>query len=146
LLKRFASGLVALLATAAVLAETSPSVDDVLSGKTNDGEYTSTKRCLRSDSIVRARPLNDRYIVFETGRTERWLAKLTQPCPQLRPDAKLMYETRNDLICEWDDVRVMFDNGLAAPTLGPRCQLPSFQQITQQQVDALRQALKQQPH
>ena len=123
-------------------AQTAPTVDDILSSKTNDGDYAKTQRCIRGDAIMQTRILNDRYIVFETGRSERWLVKLSQTCPGLNPDSKLQFETRSARLCEWDDVRVLLDNGIGYPMPGPRCQLPSFQQVSKEQVDQLREALK----
>jgi hypothetical protein len=130
-------------AGADIAAETPPSVDAILSGATNDGGYAKTQRCLRTDMISRTRVLNDRYIVFETGRSQRWLAKLGQACPMLRPDSKLQFDVRDPRLCQWDAVRVLLDNGPGRfPTPGPPCQMPEFQEVTQQQVDALREALK----
>jgi len=135
--------LLAVIAGASGAAEAPPSVDDILAGNTNDGGYAKTQHCLRLDSISRTRILNDRYVVFETGRSERWLAKLPQKCPMLRPDSKLEFDTRDSRVCQWDEVRVLIETSPGRfPTPGPPCQLPEFHQISQQQVDALREALK----
>ena len=162
-------------------APTGPSVDEILSSN-DTGEYAKTRKCLHTDSIRQTRVLNESYIVFETTRTERWLAKLAPSCPGLRPDSLLAFDTRNPQLCAWDSVRVVLDQGGSRPgaafldgmgptgalgsatpfgprpatppgplpldqlqRLGPPCRLPAFQQVTQAQVDALREALKIKP-
>jgi uncharacterized protein DUF6491 len=123
-------------------ADPAPNVDEILSNNGDAGDYAKTQRCLRSDAIEHTRILNDRYIVFETSRTERWLVKLDQPCPGLAPHATLEFDARPTGICEWNDLRVITSYGPGFPTRGPPCRLPAFQPVTQEQVDALREALK----
>ena len=149
--------LAALLLGVRADADPTPDVDAILSSSGDTGDYAKTQKCLRSDAIQHTRILNDRYIVFETSRTERWLVKLDQPCPGLAPHATLEFDTRPSGICEWNDVRVVRDSGLGSDYLGgfgypgggtglaqrgPPCRLPAFQPVTQAQVDALREALK----
>lgn len=131
-----------LAAVFGVQAAEKSSVEDVVTEAASDDDYIEAKKCLRADTIDRIRPLSDRHIVLETGRNERWLLQLPMRCPGLRPDAKLAFEQHGFNVCEWDFVRVVYDDGLAGATLGARCRLPKFESVTRDQVDALRVELK----
>jgi hypothetical protein len=119
-------------------------VEDILKADPEENDYGTHEKCIRSQRIVRTRVLSNRHILFEMPRSERWLVTLPLPCPQLYPGSKLAFERGGPRLCEFDDVRVLIETGMATARLGPTCRLANFESVTPAQVDALRQALRQQ--
>ncbi len=143
--QKFASRAVLGLAIAGLACSAAgdePSVDDIVKGKAPPVDYSQAETCLRSELIERTEPLNDRYIVFHLRGNETWLAQMRGRCPGLTPNAKLVFEKDSPRICEWDSVRVAYDNGLGnGLTFGPRCNLPKFEPVSEEQVTMLKDAI-----
>ena len=135
------------LAVAAVEEPPAPAetAEEILRADPDETDYGTANKCIRSQRVVRTRILSNRHIVFEMPRSERFLVTLPMPCPELRPGAKLAFERGGPRLCEFDDVRVLIETGLDYARLGPTCRLAHFESVTPDQVDALRQALRQKP-
>jgi hypothetical protein len=125
-----------------------PSAEDILNGTAPPIDYSQAVKCLRSELIERTEPLGDRYIVFHLRGNQMWIAQMRKRCPQMGYDSKLMFVKNNPRICEWDTVRVVLDSGVIGTIdeigeyrLGPPCNLPKFEPITQDQVNLLKQSL-----
>jgi hypothetical protein len=114
---------------------------EILTAEPVEDDYARTEECLVSSRIDRVRILSDRHIVFQTGREEWWLAQLQAPCPWMRASSKLAFEQKGSRLCAFDIARVV-DEQRPGMTVGPACFLPRFESVTPDQVDALRQALK----
>jgi len=129
-------------------AKADASAEDILNGTAPPANYSQAVKCLRSELIERTEPLSDRYIVFHLRGNQIWIAQLRNRCPQMNYDSKLVFVKNNPRICEWDSVRVVLDSGmvgtddLADYRLGPPCNLPKFEPITQDQVNLLKQSLQ----
>jgi len=132
----------AAIAMALGAAADEPTAEDILNGKAPSVDYSQAERCLRSERIDRTEALNDKYLVFHLHGNETWLAQFPVRCPGLAPNVKLMFEKTNQRICAWDTVRVLYDNGFGMePTLGPRCTLPKFEPVSEEQVAMLKSAI-----
>jgi len=128
------------LACGAVADE--PTAEDILKGNAPPIDYSQATKCLQSENIERTEPLNDQYIVFHLRGEQTWIAQMRGRCPGLGPNAKLVFEKDSPRICEWDSVRVVYDNGLGnGVTFGPRCNLPKFEPVSEQQVTMLKEAI-----
>jgi len=133
---------IAAIATACSAAADEPTAEDILNGKAPPIDYSNAEKCLRSELIERTEVLNERYILFHLRGKETWLAQFPNRCPGLSPNAKLIFEKDSPRICEWDSVRVAYDNGIGSePTLGPRCNLPKFEPLSSEQATMLKDAV-----
>jgi hypothetical protein len=117
------------------------SAEEILRAPPSESSYGETRRCLRSNRIDRTRVLSNQHIVFETSRTERWLVQMPIPCPGLRAGSALAFERKGPDVCAMDIVRVIVNTGMGAGQRGAACQLAPFERVSQDQVDALRQAI-----
>lgn len=114
-------------------------IDEILAAETVADDHVESRRCIRSDGIDRIDVLSGSHIVFQTSRTERWLVQLSMRCPGLAPSSKIALEQNQFRLCEFDTVRVVYDNPIGGIDLGPRCQLGQFEAVSPEQVAALRE-------
>jgi hypothetical protein len=128
-------------ALAASGAETSePSAEDILGGTAPPVDYSQAVKCLQSERLERTEPLSERYIVFHLKGDALWIAQMPARCPGMTNQSKLMFEKINPRICEWDTVRVVYDEGTHL-RLGPRCNLPKFEPVSPEQVEMLKERI-----
>ena len=119
-------------------------VEDILSADPEAEDYVDSVRCLPVRRIRSATALDDRHIVFRVSRSEQYLVQLARRCPGLRRNDTLVYETTGGMsVCRNDSVRGTYGFGPGSRQLGPRCRIPEFQRITTEQLDLLRETLKQ---
>lgn len=119
-------------------------VEDILSADPEAADYVESVRCLPARRIRSAMALDDRHIVFRVSRNERYLVQLQRRCPGVRKNDTIAYETSNgSSICRQDSIRGMYGFGPGSRQLGPRCMITGFQQITPEQLELLRESLKQ---
>jgi len=118
-----------------------PKAEEILSGTVPLVDYSQAVKCLKSENIERTEPISDRYIVFHLRGNEIWIAQMRNRCPQMGSNSKLMFVKNNPRICEWDTVRVVRDDGDDEYRLGPPCNLPKFEPVTQEQVAMLKQSI-----
>lgn len=133
---------IAILASLAMtVAADKAAIDQILDEESVADDHVETRRCIRSDGIDRIDVLSGSHIVFQTSRTERWLVQLSMRCPGLSPSSKIALEQNQFRLCEFDTVRVVYDNPIGGVDLGPRCQLGKFEAVSAEQVAALREEL-----
>ena len=119
-------------------------VEEILNADPEAEEYVKTVRCLPVRRIRSATALDDRHIVFQISRTERYLVQLPRRCPGLRRNDTIVYEAVSGMsVCRNDSIRGTFGFGPGSRELGPRCPITEFQRITPEQLDLLRESLKQ---
>lgn len=113
-----------------------------MSGAAPPADYSQAVKCIPSATINHAEPLNDRYIVFHSGRDKLWLVQLKMRCPGMTASSLLSFEKDEHRLCEWDSVRTVEDNLMSGPRFGPRCNLPKFEPVSQDQVNMLKQHIR----
>jgi len=130
----------ALLAFAATAAE--PTAEEILNGTAAPADYSQAVKCISSVKIYRTEPLNDRYILFHLNGNQLWLAQFRIRCPGMTATSQLSFEKDQHRLCAWDSVRVVNEDGIGGFRLGPRCNLPKFEPVSQEQVDMLKQHIR----
>ena len=119
-------------------------VEEILSADPEAEDYVKSVRCLAARRIRSVTALDDRHIVFRVSRTERYLVQLARRCPGIRKNDTIVYEATSGMsVCRHDSVRGIFGFGPGSRQLGPRCPITDFQRVTPEQLDLLREALKQ---
>lgn len=117
-------------------------VEAILNDEPEPEDYVNSERCLRTARIRSVTALDNRHIVFRLSRGERYLMQLLRPCPGIRRNDTIIYEsTGGGSICRNDSVRGTFGFGPGSRRLGPRCPISEFQRITPEQLDLLRESL-----
>jgi len=142
---RRALAVVCLLGWMAASAATTdaPTADAILKGEAPAIDYSQAVKCIASYKIERTEPLSSGYILFHLHGDVLWLSQLRIPCPGLSPNSQLSFDQDRNRLCEWDTVRVVYDNGIGIePRLGPRCSLPKFEPVSPEQVEMLRLQIK----
>ena len=129
-----------LFACAATAAE--PTAEEILNGTAAPADYSQGVKCISSAKIYRTEPLNDRYIVFHLSRNQLWLAQLKMRCPGMTAVSQLSFEKDQHRLCEWDSVRTVNEDGIGGFRLGPKCNLPKFEPVSPEQVDMLKQHIR----
>jgi hypothetical protein len=145
-LRRFAIGALVCACAAAIAdpppAADAPAAEAILKGEAPPVDYSQAAKCLPSTDIERTEALSDRYIVFHFRNDGLWLAQMRGRCPGMSPNSHLAIEKDKSRLCEWDTVRVVYDEGIGNVRLGPICNLPKFEPISAEQVEMLRQQIR----
>jgi hypothetical protein len=119
-----------------------PSAEDILNGTAGRVDYSKAVKCISSQKIEHTEPLNDRYIVFHLNGKELWLVQLPVRCPGMTATSTLSFEKDQNRLCEWDSVRTVNEDGIGGFRLGPKCNLPKFEPVSVEQVDMLKQHIR----
>ena len=119
-------------------------VEEILTEEPAGEDYVKSVRCLATGRIRSVMALDNRHIVFRVSRDERYLVQLPRACPGIRKNDTLVYEsTTGTSVCRHDSIRGVYGFGLTNRQLGPRCLIGEFQRITPEQLELLRETLKQ---
>ena len=119
-------------------------VEDILNTDPEAEDYVESVRCLPVRRIRSAMALDERHIVFRVSRKELYLVQLSRRCPGLRRHDAIVYESSSGMtVCRNDSVRGTFGYGMGSRQLGPRCPITDFQRVTPEQLDMVRESLKQ---
>lgn len=97
-------------------------------------------RCIRSMDYVQVEVLDDLRLVFRGRGDKRWLNQLRGRCPGLRKRDALQFEMRSIRLCDMDSFRSIDPSGYGFP--GASCSLGSFEPISPDQVQMLKDALR----
>ena len=101
-----------------------------------DRDYAIQRRCIDASRIRRTETLSESFIVFYLRPRTIWVNQLPRPCDGLRTDSVLSIESNERQMCEFHFVEPYnpaLDQG------GVSCRLGRFEQVTQEQLDAIRQ-------
>jgi len=124
-------------------ATVSPEVEDILTREPLEADYDSEARCIPTRRIRRTEVLDDQHIVLHMGRDQYYVIRFNFGCPGLRPRQAVMLETSmSNRLCALDGIRPIYETGLGGYREGMRCSVPSFQQVTKEQVLLLKDTLK----
>ncbi len=96
-------------------------------------DYVDVTKCISRIKIRNVEVLDEKHVVFQTGRNQYYLVQMEQRCPGLYRGSKISYETNGSSVCTRDSIRAVIEFGSSA-RLGPFCRIPSFQEITREQL------------
>ena len=123
-------------------ADVGPSLEEraqeILSAPAEDEK--AAVRCIHSMDYDRVEVLDDLRVVFHGRGDKRWLNQLRIRCPGLRKRDPLQFEMRSMRLCEMDSFRSIDPSGFGMP--GASCSLGSFEPVTPDQVEMLKDALR----
>lgn len=122
-------------------------LEALLDEQPRNRDYVNQRSCIDSARIRRTETLNESFIVFYLRPRTIWVNQLPRPCDGLRADVVLSIESNQRQTCESSFVEpynpdlVILPDGTAADLDkgGVSCRLGRFEQITQEQLDAIRQ-------
>ncbi len=114
-------------------------VAGILAGPDEAG-YGDPKRCIVSGRIDRTQVLSDRLIVFHLRGGKKYVVQFKRRCPGLRRNGVTRIERRSMQICANDTIQGLYDVGFGG-SWGPRCVIPQFEPVTEEQVAFIEEAL-----
>jgi len=117
-------------------------VEEILKTPADEEEYGDSPQCLSINRIRDSEVLDGQHVVFRVGRDTYYLVQFKRRCPLLDRNDTIMYTVRTSRLCVLDSIRSVQGAAYGAPP-GPPCAIPSFRQISKEQLDALREALQQ---
>lgn len=123
-------------------AQPSAEVEAILSGSADAETYGETPRCIQVRRIRSSTVIDERHVAFQVGGGSYYLVQFRSRCPQLERRSTISYETRSGQLCALDSVRAVMSYGGTIRT-GPPCQIPGFQEVTREQLQAISEELKQ---
>ena len=113
---------------------------EILSAPAEDENDWAAVRCIRSMDYDRVEVLDSLRVVFHGRGDKRWLNQLRIRCPGLRKRDTLQFEMRSTRLCEMDSFRSIDPSGFGMP--GASCSLGSFEPVSPDQVQMLKDALR----
>lgn len=135
---------VCLLGTGSAIAEQQAEepldLEAILGTTAAKEDYVEVTKCILRHKIRRVEVLDEKHIAFKVGRNKYYLVRLEKRCPGLNRQSTLVYETSSNRLCTRDSIRGRNGVGSAAWT-GPRCRIPSFQEITEDQLALIKDTL-----
>jgi hypothetical protein len=118
------------------------SVEEILQTPADEEAYGDSPQCLSINRIRDSEVLDGQHVVFRVGRDTYYLVQFKRRCPLLDRNDTIMYTVRTSRLCVLDSIRSVEGAAYGSPP-GPPCPIPSFRQISEEQLDALRDALQQ---
>ena len=116
-------------------------VAEILAGP-DESDYSATERCIVSGRIDRTEVLSDRFVVFHLRGGKKYVVQFKRRCPGLRRNGLTRIERRSSHICANDTIQGLYGIGLDDGTWGPRCILPRFEPVTEEQITFIEEALR----
>ena len=120
-----------------------PEVEAILSAPAAE-DYPGEEQCVSKHRIREIKVLDDRHVLFKLDRKRLYLVQFKNRCPGLRRNDPVIYEPTNRMsVCRHDILRGLMPFGFGSNRAGPPCFIPGFQQISEEQLAALTEALRQ---
>lgn len=116
-------------------------IAEILAGP-DETDYSEAERCIMAARIDRTEVLSDRFIVFHMRGGEKYVVQFEHRCPGLRRNGPTRLERRSSQICANDTIQGLHDMGFDGGSWGPRCMLPKFEPVTEEQITFIEEALK----
>jgi hypothetical protein len=149
LVAAFVAGCASAPADPEAAARRQQAVQEILSQPLDAEEYGTPRRCVSNLMHRDFEALGERYLVFDGPGNKLWLNELRGRCPGLDHANSLVFRSRSFQLCEFDQFRVsdlfLWERYRRPPWMwlnGIPCTLGKFQPVTEEQVTALREALK----
>ena len=99
----------------------------------------TAERCVNLRRISRTEVIDDQNILFYMRGGTIYRNQLPHRCSGLKIQRKFMYRTSLSQLCDLDIITVLYDHGIGF-TPGPSCGLGRFYPITEEEVQALKEA------
>ena len=115
-------------------------LDAFLAEGAQTGEYAEPVRCIQASRIRDIVVLDDQHVAFRLSRGEQYLVQFPHRCPGLHRNEPVAYETRGQRLCAQDWIRGMGGFGSYGP--GMRCNLDTFQPVSAEQLELLKDTLR----
>jgi hypothetical protein len=112
----------------------------ILDNPLKESDYARHERCLFPRTYRSVEILDKRHLLFVGTRDDLWLNQLRVDCIGLRKDSMLVFEVREQSLCDMDSFRSAPRNGGMTGEFGAHCTLGHFEPITPAQADFLRDA------
>jgi|TARA_B100000315_G_scaffold126124_1_gene115902 hypothetical protein len=125
--------------------EDSLDIEAILSQTSDKDDYVESPRCLRLHRIRDVKVLDERHVAFQTGRNQFYLVQMQRRCPGLTRDTTIAYSTGSGRVCQLDSLYAVIRFGPMTERMGPPCLIPGFQEITREQLTAIRDSLRKVP-
>ena len=116
-------------------------IAEILAGP-DETDYGESERCIISSRIDHTEVLSDRFIVFHMRGGEKYVVQFERRCPGLRRNGLTRFERRSVRICASDTVQGLYGMSPDIGSWGPRCILPEFEPVTEEQITFIEEALK----
>ncbi len=108
---------------------------DALFSDGADTQLKAGERCLPARRIRSVDVLDSRTLVFDVGRNQNYLVRLQRQCFGLRKNTPITYEITGGRLCKLDGIRSLENWGGNRLVPGPRCTIPSFIEISQDELE-----------
>jgi hypothetical protein len=112
----------------------------ILDNPLRESEYARDERCLFPRAYRSVEILDKRHLLFVGLHENLWLNQLRTDCIGLRKDSLLIFELREETVCDMDSFRSAPRNSAMSGEFGVHCTLGHFEPITAAQADLLRDA------
>jgi hypothetical protein len=97
--------------------------------------------CLRLMAIDDSRILDSQHMLFTTKDKRLYINTFPVECPGMRPGDTYTFRTSLNRLCNQDVITILRPGGHYF-IAGVSCGIGMFEEVTQQQVDALKQEIK----
>lgn len=114
---------------------TSGAIEALLATETEEDGYAEQRRCIDSTRIHRTEIIGESFIVFHVRPKSIWVNRLPGTCDGLKPTSVLVTESNERRLCELDLMQP-YNPGIGSG--GVSCRLGRFEEITQEQLDAIK--------
>jgi len=115
-------------------------IAEILAGP-DETAYDEPKRCIVAGRIDRTEVLSDQMVVFHLRGGKKYVVQFERRCPGLRRNGVTRVERRSMRICAKDTIQGRYDWGFGG-SWGPRCVIPQFEPVTEEQIAFIEETLK----
>ena len=125
--------------TASVTDEVrSLTVDEILGGTPKPEDYSGPVKCLHRDAYTNVEVIDGETLLFHGRREKAWVNRLRNACNGLRRHDTLVFKMHSGRVCNFDTVNGADTFGGRLQLTGARCGLGSFDPVTAEQAQRLR--------
>jgi hypothetical protein len=143
------AGLAAVVLSSVAAQETSRPTDGispealaVLTDTLTEDAYVQVENCIQIRRVRRVDVLDSTHVLFVT-RKEAWLNRLMMNCRGLRPGDLLEFSQYGSRLCRHDSMLARERGIPVREDFPPRCHLGSFERVTLEQAEMLREQFRQ---
>ena len=116
-------------------------LEEILNQDPQKADYVDERRCISTQRIRNIKVLDDQHVVFNMRRGAHYLVQFKHRCYGLKPNQAIKYETSSSQLCKFDSIQGL-ENFAGRLQAGQRCAIPGFQGISEEQVEVLKETLK----
>lgn len=105
-------------------------------------DYSDQERCIPAHRIREINVIDEKHIEFVMLAKQYYLVQLKHRCPGLRRGFPVIYEPSGRRLCATDGIRATYRGMGGGYQPGMRCALDGFQEVSKEQLVALKDALQ----